>query len=394
MSAVRKWVYMRSGCLALVFSICLAAASQNLSVAQLAAFLRNAVNSTDYKYSDTDLANFLSTVKLTEKLEDSEIEELQSTIKLGPKTIAKLKLLRDQSQSLADSKPIVAPLPPKPIPPPSAEEQGQILDEVREYAINYSANLPDYICTQVTSRYVAPKPGTRAGGPVSDSPHWQLQDKLTIRLSYSQHTGEDYKLILHNNSPTNEDYKSLGGATSFGDFGTMMRQLFERHTMTTFEWDHWGTLRGKRVLAFAYKVERSNSQYHIGVKEDHMDIVVGYHGLVEVDKETHKIMRMTTVADDIPPDFPIKHVESTLDYDYTEISGHQFLLPLKGNVTASAADFLQKNDNEFRIYRKYSADSSITFDDANLPPLPDDKTKETVDPNQSKTPPPPPTKKQ
>ena len=364
-----------------------------MTVEKLAAFLRNAVNSTDYKYSDTDLANFLSTVKLTERLDDREIEELQSQIKLGPKTLAKLKLLRDQSQSLTESAPIVAPLPPKPIPPPSAEEQGAILDEVRDYALNYSANLPDFICTQVTTRFAAPKPGTKAGGPVTDSPHWQQLDKLTIRLSYFQQR-EDYKLILHNNSPTDQDYRKLGGATSYGDFGTMMRQIFERKTYALFEWDHWGTLRGRRVLAFGYKIEKSNSQYHIGVKEDNLDILVGYHGLVEVDKETHKIMRVTTIADDIPPDFPIKHVESTLDYDYTEISGQPFLLPLKGNVIATAADFLEKNENEFRIYRKYSADSSITYDDANLPPLPDDKTKETVDPNQTKAPPPPTTKKQ
>jgi len=391
---MRKWVHMRSGCLALVLSFCLAAASQtSMTVEKLAAFLRNAVNSTDYKYSDTDLANFLSTVKLTERLDDREIEELQSQIKLGPKTLAKLKLLRDQSQSLTESAPIVAPLPPKPIPPPSAEEQGAILDEVRDYALNYSANLPDFICTQVTTRFAAPKPGTKAGGPVTDSPHWQQLDKLTIRLSYFQQR-EDYKLILHNNSPTDQDYRKLGGATSYGDFGTMMRQIFERKTYALFEWDHWGTLRGRRVLAFGYKIEKSNSQYHIGVKEDNLDILVGYHGLVEVDKETHKIMRVTTIADDIPPDFPIKHVESTLDYDYTEISGQPFLLPLKGNVIATAADFLEKNENEFRIYRKYSADSSITYDDANLPPLPDDKTKETVDPNQTKAPPPPPTKKQ
>jgi len=390
-------MYMRAGCLAVILSIWLVAASQtSMTVQQLAAFLRNAVNATDYKYSDQDLAGFLATVKLTERLEDKDIEELQSQIKLGPKTIAKLKVLRDQSQALAESKPIVAPLPPKPIPPPSAEEQGVILDEVRQYALNYSANLPDYICTQVTTRYAAPKPGTRAGGPVTDSPHWQLLDRLTIRLSYSQKTGEDYKLILQNNSPTDQDYRKLGGATSFGDFGTMMRQLFERRAATQFEWDHWGTLRGHRVLAFAYKVEKNNSDYHIAVKEDNLSIVVGYHGLVEVDKDKHEIMRVTTIADDIPPEFPIKHVESTLDYDFTEIgdSGQKFLLPMKGNVTATAADFLEKNDNEFRIYRKYSADSSISYDDTNLPPLPDDKTKETVDPNQTKTPLPPVTKKQ
>ncbi len=54
------------------------------------------------------------------------------------------------------------------------------------------------------------------------------------------------------------------------------------------------------------------------------------------------------------------------------------------NVTATGGDFLEKNENEFRIYRKYEAESTISFDDADLPPLPDDKTKETVDPQTKK----------
>jgi len=378
---MRKWSYMRFGSLVVAFSLCLAAASQTpMTVEKLAAFLRNAVNSTDYKYTDRDLAGFLANVKMTERLDDRTIEDLQGQIKLGPLTLARLRMLRDQSQSLVAARPVVAPLPPVPIPPPSSEEQAAMLDEVRDYALNYSANLPDYICTQVTTRYAAPLPGTRYGGAAGDSPHWQQLDKLTIRLSYSQKDGENYKLILMNNTPTQEDYKKLGGATSRGDFGTMMRQIFERHTETRFEWDHWGTLRGRRVMAFSYRVALGNSQYHIGVKEENLDIIVGYHGLVEVDKETHKIMRVTTVADDIPPGFPIRDVKSTLDYDYVEISGHTFLLPLKGNVIATGRDFVERNDNEFRIYRKYEAESTISFDAPDLAPLPDDKTKETPDP--------------
>jgi hypothetical protein len=382
---------MRVGGLIAVFCMCLAAASQtSMTVDKLVNFLRNAVNSTDYKYSDQDLAGFLVNVKMTERLDDRVIEDLEGQIKLGPKTLARLRILRDQSQSLIAAKPIVAPLPPKPIPPPSSEEQAAILDEVREYALNYSRNLPDFICTQVTTRFAAPLPGTRYGGSAGDSPHWQQLDKLTIRLSYFDQQ-ESYKLILNNNTPTQVDYEKLGGATSYGDFGTMMRQVFERHTETRFEWDHWGTLRGKRVLAFAYKVALSNSEYHIGVKDEKLDITVGYHGLVEVDKETHKIMRVTTIADDIPPGFPIKHVESVLDYDFVQLSGRPFLLPLKGNVIATGADFLEKNENEFRIYRKYEAESTISFgDETNAPPVPDDKTRETVDPGQQ----PPPPKKQ
>ena len=380
---MRKWSYMRVGSLILVFSLWLAAAAPTpMTVEKLAAFLRNAATSTDYKYTDRDLAGFLANVKMTERLDDRAIEDLQGQLKIGPLTLARLKTLRDQSQGLTAARPVAAPLPPKPIPPPSSEEQAALLDEVREYAMNYSRNLPDYICTQVTTRFAAPLPGTRYGGAAGYTPHWQQLDRLTIRLSYSQTKGEDYKLILHNNTPTQEDYKKLGGATSSGDFGTVTRQIFERHTETRFEWDHWGTLRGRRVMAFGYRVALSNSEYHIGVKEDNLDIVVGYHGLVEVDKETHKIMRVTTIADTIPPGFPIRHVESTLDYDYVELSGKTFLLPLKGNVTATGADFLERNDNEFRIYRKYEAESTISFGDADAPAVPDDKTRETVDPGQ------------
>ena len=65
---------------------------------------------------------------------------------------------------------IVLALSARPIAPPTSEEQAAILDEVREYALTYSANLPDFICTQVTTRFAAPLPGTRYGGAAGDSP--------------------------------------------------------------------------------------------------------------------------------------------------------------------------------------------------------------------------------
>ena len=42
----------------------------------------------------------------------------------------------------------------------------------------------------------------------------------------------------------------------------------------------------------------------------------------------------------------------------------------------AASDFLSKNDQEYRVYRKYSAESDIKFDTETPAPLPDDKTKE------------------
>jgi len=99
---------------------------------------------------------------------------------------------------------------------------------------------------------------------------------------------------------------------------------------------------------------------------------------VEVDPATHAVMRVTSEAQDVPEGFPVRTVEDVLDYDYTDLSGHTFLLPLKARIDASFVDALHRIDEEFRLYRKYSAESEIKFDTEALAPLPDDKTKETT----------------
>jgi hypothetical protein len=48
----------------------------------------------------------------------------------------------------------------------------------------------------------------------------------------------------------------------------------------------------------------------------------------------------------------------------------------------SGGDALTKLDEEFRLYRKYSADTDIKYDTDPLPPLSDEKTKETPSPNK------------
>src|SRR5579884_1580864 len=365
---------MRYRLLAAVFAVCLTAMGQSLTVEKLVSFLQSSQKMIkEGKMTDKELANFLSKVTLTERLDDRTIEDLQGQ-GIGPKTLDALHALRDRSQNLAAAK--LAPLnaKPAPIPPPSSEEQAAIISEVRDYALNYSKSLPDFICTQVTRRYAAPAPGTKYGGAAGSDPTWYLQDTLTVKLSYFDQK-EDYKLILVNNSMTNQDYKSLGGATTTGDFGSMMREIFEPSTQAHFEWDHWATLRGRRTLVFSYRVDQSRSQWHINTTAK-MDIVPAYRGLVYVDRDTHMVTRVTLEAIDVPAGFPIKRAETVLDYDYQDISGHTFLLPLKASTIMASAEYLTKNDEEFRVYRKYSADTTITFDSETPEPLPEDKTKE------------------
>ena len=354
---------------ALVFCLAATAQTQTLTLDQLMKFLTSSV---ELKMSDNDVAKFLLKTKLSERLDDVTIEKLLAG-GIGPKTLNALRTLRDQSQSLAKAKPPAAP-PKVELPPaPNAIEQAAIIDEVREYALNYSKSLPNFLSTQVVRRYQAGAPGSRYN-PRSSEPSWVQVDLLTLRLSYFDQK-EEYKLILHNNSPTTQDYKSVGGATSTGEFGSLLRDIFEPRTHARFEWDGWARLRDQLVMAFHYNVEQANSQWGIEYeRKEH--IVPAYSGRILIDKDTHVVLRVTLNADNIPLTFPVKMATTILDYDYTDISGHQFLLPLKSETQMSADGVLSRNDTEFRLYRKYSAEAEIKYDitpDA----IPAEQTKET-----------------
>jgi hypothetical protein len=171
--------------------------------------------------------------------------------------------------------------------------------------------------------------------------------------------------------------------TSAGEFGSMMKEIFEPDTHTEFDWERWATLRGHRMHVYTYKVAQYRSQYRI-TAEGNQTIIAGYHGLIYVDRDTSAIMKITLTAE-IPPTFPIRQVDLSLDYDHTTISGRDFILPLKAVVTSRIRDkFLTKNDVEFRMYRKFSAESTITAVDVDTPaPLPADATKEQAPPQSA-----------
>jgi hypothetical protein len=345
--------------LILAAAIGLAAADMSLTVDKLTAFIRSAIQ---LKTPDKDVAEYLHHVKMVEKLDDRMVEELQG-MGAGAKTVAALRALSDASSTL----PVATPPPPKPVyvpkAPPSSIEQEKIIDEAREYVMNYTKNLPNFICVQVTRRSFDPKGGN----------NWYKSDTITARLTYDGQR-EDYLVILHNDQPvTNVSMEKLGGTTSQGEFGTMMKEIFEPESRAHFSWDHWGTLRGRATYVFAYDIEQQFSRYHILV-EDNLNIVPAYRGLVYVDQDTKMVTKLTLDPYNLPETFPIRESHQSLDYDFEKIADAQYLLPLKAVLTVNRSRYASKNETEFRLYRKFETGSTIKFETPDA--LPDDQTKE------------------
>jgi hypothetical protein len=338
-----------------------ALAQQTLTLEQLLSFVRSSVK---MKMPDKEIANYLAKVKLSERLDERTIEDLQGE-GAGPKTVAALDALANASASLSKPQPKVAPPPPPPQdPPPSSEEQQAIISEIREYAMNYSKSLPDFICTQVTRKSIAQT------GQDDFHPAGTVLEHLTY---FDQQ--EHYKVTMVNDHVVDLSHEAVGGASSAGDFGTMMKVTLWPKADALIEFDHWGTLRKNLCYVFSYRITSGNSDYSIQYGPSDR-IVVAYKGLIYVDKKTHLILRLTLEAIDIPASFPVQEASEKLDYGYQNLSGHEFLLPLRAQVYMRHNRERNKNDIEFHLYQKYSADTVIQFDTATPDPLPDDQIKE------------------
>ena len=326
-------------CFQFVYLLALTAAASaqvNMTVEQLLGFVKYSVQSHE---DDRKVAETVKKIHLSNQLDAHTVETLQ-TLGAGRLTVAALKALMADSSSLPAA------------PAPDAAQQKEILAAVTENALNYSASLPNFICLQVTQGYV-----DRSGGD-----HFAATDKITERLSYFEHK-EDYKVISVNDTPvTNRKHEQLGGATSSGEFGTMLREIFDPASQTEFQWERWGKLRDHIMHVYSFRVRLENSQYRITAEDVKRTVTVGYHGLIYADRDSRSVMRITMQADDIPADFPIRSASETLDYDSIAISGVKFILPLKVEMQMRDGKSAMKNEAAFRLYNKFGADTSITFD--------------------------------
>ena len=240
-------------------------------------------------------------------------------------------------------------------PAPDPVEQKKILADATDYAFNHERNLPNFLCIQTTRRF---EDFQGRDVPVRDE--WRPLDIIVERLAYFEHH-EDYKVIEINGIPSSIDHSKLGGASSSGEFGSVMKGIFAPDTATDFTWQTWFTLRGRKMHVYAYHVAADKSDYHVVVPDQSKDLVTAYHGLIFIDDRKHFIHRITLHADGIPPAFPIQDISLMLDYEYTRIGEGDYLLPLTFELRSREGNVRIKNDVDYDAYRKFTADSSVRF---------------------------------
>jgi len=253
---------------------------------------------------------------------------------------------------------VKAPATAAPVTPPVPAPQqaiplgdDPIITKAREAAFSYSATLPNYLVQQMTTRYQSDHP--KSG--------WQALDIVSADLTY-QDGRESYQNIKVGNKSVNKSMEDIPGTRSTGEFSTLLESLFEPGA-TKFRAAGQDTIHNRTAYVYSFEVTRELSRWRIEAPSQLY--YPATKGSVWIDKETSRVLRIEQQGKAMPALFPFDTIEATVDYDFIRLgTSGPYLLPVESEVLSCqrGTSICSRNKIEFRNYRKFGSESSITFD--------------------------------
>lgn len=235
-------------------------------------------------------------------------------------------------------------------PAPGDAEKQRILEAMRSYADRYLAELPNFICDQVTHQYQA---GRKAG-------RWRKGDVLTLKLLYADgHEQRDLEMV--NQKPVRPGMRMRRvPLETQGEFGVLMGSVFSAASEAAIEWKGWETVGGARAAVFTFAVDAEHSTMRLSA-DDLVKHRVGYHGTVYGDPQTGAIWHITDTEENLPRELHTKMIRREVDYGQVAIGGKTYLLPVGASIWMTTDSGNVRNELEFLNYRKFEAESVIKF---------------------------------
>jgi len=272
-----------------------------------------------------------------------------------PELTASVKPTQPPSAPATSARVSPAPGAPAPVEPAASQSiplgDDPVITKARDAAFAYSETLPNYLVQQMTTRYQTDRP--KAG--------WTAQDIVTADLTYEEGR-ESYKNIKIGNKSVNKAMDEIPGARSTGEFSTMLEQLFETGA-AKFRPAGQETIRNRPAYRYNFEIARELSRWR--VEAPSQLYFPAMKGSVWIDKETSRVLRIEQQGKPMPALFPFDTIESTADYDFIRLgTSGPYLLPVEAEVLMCqrGTSICSLNKIEFRNYRKFGAESDITFE--------------------------------
>ena len=253
-------------------------------------------------------------------------------------------------------------------PKPPADSL-KVLEAVRASALQYTLKLPDFICEQITHRSVSSRSAIDVGSGISGNlnPNVPLlipgpgraNDVIDETLTFIGGRENYAVLSVDGRKVSSADHMQFQGATSTGEFGSMLHDIFDPQSHAEITLERVATLHGHPAYVFVFRVPKENGRVVIH-RESGKQIVAPYEGKVIVDAGTLDVLEIDTTLD-LPPRFPIETGQIKVQYRRATIENQSYNLPYRSEVRIEDRTSLYVNSIEFRGYHKFSTESTIHY---------------------------------
>lgn len=231
------------------------------------------------------------------------------------------------------------------------DNASEIVARARDYAARYIDGLPNFICTQTTMHSAAGRKGDR----------WSNKGTVTAQLVFAG--GKEKRTIQAiNGKPisTGNSRASRERLTTEGEFGMLLANILGANSMAEITWKGFERLREREVAVIRYSVDQEHSTLRLS-RDYYASAFVAYFGEVFADPNTGVVLRITKQLADIPPELETENSRTVIDYDKVVIAGADYFLPSTASVEMTIRSGRLRNEMSFNGYRKFEANSTITF---------------------------------
>ncbi len=226
------------------------------------------------------------------------------------------------------------------------ERSDPILEKAREAIANLTADFPNYVVRQMTTRRYSD----------TSKVEWKVADVVEADLIVEG--GSERYRNLRINGKSAKTRPEDTGAWSVGEFVTTPTQLLGSGA-AEFRNRLEININGRKSWRYDFQVPQERSGWRIEAAGQ--SYYPAQRGRLWLDKETARVLRLEMEGIKFPGEFPIDKTEMTLEYDFVSIGARKFLLPVKSEVLSChrGKPDCSLNILEFRNYRKFEAESQL-----------------------------------
>lgn len=233
-----------------------------------------------------------------------------------------------------------------------SQSSREMLERASKWALSFTAQLPDFVCTQITKRSDNQGQGDTA-----------LKKRHDV-VTKVQFVGgaESYWTLTVDGKPSQRHIREISG---MGEFGSALQALFRPDSPARFFHQGNSLVGGQPAVAFAV-THPSGYQLYTGVLHDgtlQNFVRVGYEGRIHVAKESSAVLRIVGERIfGVPADFPVRQARFQIDYGPVDIEGATYWLPLRSrDVLVGRRGWINQNENKWMNYSRFATETTLDF---------------------------------